>query len=105
MSVGARISVRALIRILEPNLDATFCPSNGLHLYCLTKVHTTIRVIACSLIYNRDLSYSEGTRIDCCDVISATSELGLAIIMLGGFYFMLYCWLTPTDVVPVQGHM
>jgi hypothetical protein len=24
MSVGARISVRALMRILEPNLDATF---------------------------------------------------------------------------------
>jgi hypothetical protein len=89
------------MRILDPDPEAGSCPSNGLHLYCLTKVHTTIRVIACSLICNRDLSYSKGTRIDCCDVISATSELGLAIIMLGGFYFMLYCRLTPTDVVPV----
>jgi hypothetical protein len=94
------------MHILDPDPEAGGCPSNGLHLYCLTKVHTTIRVIACSLICNRDLSYSEGTRIDCCDVmISATTKLGLAIIMLGGFYFMLYCRFTPTDVVPVQGHM
>jgi hypothetical protein len=93
------------MHILDPDPEAGGCPSNGLHLYGLTKVHTTIRVIACSLICNRDLSYSEGTRIDCCDVISATTKLGLAIIMLGGFYFMLYCRFTPTDVVPVQGHM
>jgi hypothetical protein len=75
---------------------------NGLHLYCLTRQHTIIQVIACSLICNKNLAYNEGTRLDCYDVTSATSEFGMIIIMLGRLYFVLPCRLTPTDATPMQ---
>jgi hypothetical protein len=55
-----------------------------------------------SLICNRNLACDEVTRLDCCDVISTASELGMAIITLDRFYFMLTCWLAPTDVAPMQ---
>jgi hypothetical protein len=69
---------------------------------CLTELHATIRVIACSLICNRNLACDEGTRLDCCDVISVVGELGMDIIMLGKIYSVLSYRLAPTDVTPVQ---
>jgi hypothetical protein len=35
-------------------------------------------------------------------MISATDELGTTIITLARLYFMLSCWLAPTNVAPVQ---
>jgi hypothetical protein len=87
---------------LNPDPEAGQCPGNRLHLYCLTGVHATNRVIACSFICNRNLDYDEGTRLDCCNEISVAGELGMVIIILGGFYFVLSCRLTPTDVASVQ---
>jgi hypothetical protein len=57
-----RISVHALMHILEPDPMAGNCPGNGL--CCLTGVRATNRVIACSLIYNRNLAYDEVTILD-----------------------------------------
>jgi hypothetical protein len=59
------ISVHALICVLESDLKDGGCPSNGLHSHCVTIVHPTIQVIACSLICNMNLAYDEGTRLDC----------------------------------------
>jgi hypothetical protein len=55
--------------ILEPDPKAGGCPGNGLLSYCLTGEHATNRVIAYSLIYNENLVCSEGTRLDCYDVM------------------------------------
>jgi hypothetical protein len=74
----------------------------GLLLYCLTGLHATNRIIACFLICNRNLAYDEVTRLDCCDVISVTSELGMVIITLGGLYFVLSYRVAPTDVASMQ---
>jgi hypothetical protein len=90
--VGAiRIFVHALMHILEPDPEAGDCTSNGLHLYCLTRVHGTNRIIACSLIYNRNIACSGGTRLDSYDMISVASEPGTTIITLGWLYFVLSC--------------
>jgi hypothetical protein len=35
-------------------------------------------------------------------VIFVAGELGMDIIMLGRLYFMLSCWLAPTNVTPMQ---
>jgi hypothetical protein len=101
-----RISIRALMHILEPNLEACNCLGNRLHLYCFTRLHATNLVIACSLIYNRNLAYGERIRLDYCNVISATCELGMAIITLGMIYFVVSYRLAPTDAAPLQqgGH-
>jgi hypothetical protein len=45
-----RVSVHALTHVIELDLKANDCPSNGLHLYSLIEVHATNWVIACSLI-------------------------------------------------------
>jgi hypothetical protein len=90
------------MRVLEPDLEAGACPVNGLHLYCSTGQHAIIWVIACSLIRHMNLACSEGTRLDCCDVISTAIELGTTIITLGRLYFMFSCQFTPTDAAPVQ---
>jgi hypothetical protein len=74
----------------------------GLLLYCLTRLHATNRIIACSLICNRNLAYGEVTRLECCDVISIAGELGMVIITLDGLYFMLSYQVAPTDVASVQ---
>jgi hypothetical protein len=58
-------------------------PSNGSYLYGSTGLHAINQVIACSLIYNRNLASGEGTRLDCCDVITTTGDYGLDIITLG----------------------
>jgi hypothetical protein len=58
--------------------------------------------IACFLTYNRNLACSEGTRLDYCDVVSATGDFSMAIILLGRLYFMLPCWLNPTEAPFVQ---
>jgi hypothetical protein len=68
--------------VLEPDPKAGDCLGNELLLYCMTRVHATNQVIVCSLIYNKNLVCGEGVRLDCCDVISATSEPGMAIITL-----------------------
>jgi hypothetical protein len=49
----------------------------------LTGLYATSLVIACSLIYNRELACSKGRRLDCCNVIAATRDFGMAIISLG----------------------
>jgi hypothetical protein len=80
-AVGAvQIFMRALMHVLEPDLEADDCPGNGLYCYCLIGVHATNRVIACSLIYNRNLACGVGTSLDYCDVISVAGELGMVII-------------------------
>jgi hypothetical protein len=86
---AVQISIRSLLRVLELDLEAGDCPGNGLHLYCLTGLHTTNRVIACSLICNRKLACGKSARLDYCDVISAAGELGMTIITLGRLYFIL----------------
>jgi hypothetical protein len=97
-AVGAmRICVRALMQIINPNPKAGGCPGNGLHLYYLVGVHATNRVITCSLIYIKNIPCDECIRLDYYDVISTADELGMTIITLGRLYFLLSCWLTPTD--------
>jgi hypothetical protein len=97
--VGAvRISFHALMCVPEPDPEAGGCPSNGLHLYCLTGLHTTNRVIVCSLIYNRNLACGVGIRLDHCGMISATGQLGMTITTLGRIYFVMSCCLAPTNV-------
>jgi hypothetical protein len=97
-----RISIHTLMHILEPDSEADCWSDNGLHLYCLTGLHATNRVIMCSIIYNMNLAYGEGIRLDCCNVICTTGELDMTISMLGRIYFMLSCQLTPTDAASVQ---
>jgi hypothetical protein len=65
----------------------------------LTRLHAINRVIVCSLICNRNLACGESTRLDCYIMIATTGDYGMAIIMLGRLYFMLSCWLTPTDAL------
>jgi hypothetical protein len=88
--------------VLDTDSEVGDCPGNWRHLYCLTRVHTTNRVIACSLIYNRNLACDEGKRLDCYDVMSIAGELGMTIITLGILYFMLSYQITPTDATPMQ---
>jgi hypothetical protein len=103
MAAGAvRISVCALMHVLEPDPEAGNCPGIGLHLYCLTGVHTISWVIVCSLICNQNLACGEGTRLDCYDMISTVGECAMTIITPDRLYSMLSCWLTPIDVMPVQ---
>jgi hypothetical protein len=99
---AVQISVCTLMHVLEPDSEVGDCPSNVLHLYCLIEVHATNRVIACSLICNRNLACAEGTRLDCCDMTSAASEPGMAIITLDTLYIVFSCWLIPIDVTPMQ---
>jgi hypothetical protein len=88
--------------VLHPDPEVGDCLGNGLYLYYWTGLHATNRVIACSLIYNRNLACGERTRLDGYDVIFAAGELSMAIIMLDRLYFMLSYWLALTDVAPVQ---
>jgi hypothetical protein len=67
-------------------------------MYYLTRLHTINQIIMCPIIYNTNLACGERTRLDCCDVISATGKLGMTITTLGKLYFMLSCRLTPIDV-------
>jgi hypothetical protein len=70
-----RISVRTLMHVLDQDPKVGDCPGNGLHMYCLTRMHATNRVIVSSVIYNMDLVCGEGTRLDCYDMISTTARL------------------------------
>jgi hypothetical protein len=74
---------------LHPDLEVGDCLGNGLYLYYWTGLHTTNRVITCSLICYRNLAYGEGIRLNCYDVISAAGELGMTIITLGRLLSML----------------
>jgi hypothetical protein len=65
-------------------------------------VTVTNWIIVCSLISYRNLACSDVTRLDCCDMISATSELGMTIITLSMFYFMLSYRLAPTNATTVR---
>jgi hypothetical protein len=87
---------------IEPDPEVGGCMGNELHLYCLTGMHATIQVIARSLIYTRNLACGESIRLDCCDVIFTTCELGMTIITLSRLYFVVSCRLAPTDVAHVQ---
>jgi hypothetical protein len=96
-----RISVLVLMCVLDQDLGVGNCPGYGMHLYSLIRLHTTNWVIICSLICNRNLTYNEGIRLDCYNMICATSELGMPIITLDRLFFMLSCCLAPTDVMSV----
>jgi hypothetical protein len=65
----------------------------------LTKLLAIIRVIACSLINNRNLACSVKASLDCCDVTAITSDYDMTIITLDMLYFVLSCWLTPIDAL------
>jgi hypothetical protein len=71
----------------------------------LVRLHVINRVIACSYICRKNLSCGEGTRVDCCDMIAANGDNGMAIITPGMLYFVLSCRLTPTDVPHCTGDM
>jgi hypothetical protein len=75
--------VHALMHVLDPDLEAGSSRGDGLHLYGLTGMHAINQVIACFLICNKNLACGEGTRLDCCDVITTTGDYGMAIITLG----------------------
>jgi hypothetical protein len=62
-------------------------------LHGLTELHVINRVIACSLTYNRNLAFGEGTRLDYCVVTATTDNYVIVIITLGRLYFMLSCQL------------
>jgi hypothetical protein len=82
------------MRVLEPDPEVDNCPGIRLHLYYLTGLHVTNQAIAYSLIcliYDRSLTCSDGAKLDCYDVISAAGEPGMAIVTLGGLYFVLSC--------------
>jgi hypothetical protein len=78
-----RIPVHALMCIIGTDLEAGNDPGNGMHLYCLTGFHAIDHVIVFSLICNKNLACNKGTRLDCCDMISATGDFGMSIITLG----------------------
>jgi hypothetical protein len=71
-------------------------PGQWVASFVLTRLHTLVRVIACSLINNMNLPCSDGASLDCCDVMVVTSDYGMAIIMLDMIYFLLSYWLTPS---------
>jgi hypothetical protein len=97
-----QISGRVLMHVLDQDREAGVCPGNRLHLYYLTRLYATNRVIACSLICNRNLDCGKGTRLYCCDVISVAGKFGMVIITLGKLSFLMSCWLAPTNVAPIQ---
>jgi hypothetical protein len=84
------------------DLEASDSLSNGLHLYCLIGQHAINRVIAYSFICNSNLAYTEGTRLDRCDVISTASDFGIVIITLDRLFFVLSCWFAPTNASSAQ---
>jgi hypothetical protein len=47
---AVRISIHALMHVIEPDPEVGDCSGNRLHLYCLTGMHATNHVIVCSLI-------------------------------------------------------
>jgi hypothetical protein len=96
-----QIHVRALMHVLDPNLEASSCPGDGLNLHGFTSFHVIDQAITCFLIYNRNLFCGEGTSLDYCDVISTTSDHNMANIVLGRLYVVLSYRLPPTDSLPV----
>jgi hypothetical protein len=72
-------------------------PGQWVASFVLTRLHTPVRVIVCSLISNMNLAFSDGASLDYCDVTIVTSDYGLAIITLDMIYFLLSYWLTPSD--------
>jgi hypothetical protein len=65
-------------------------------------MHAINQVIACSLIYNRNLACDEGIKLDCYDVITVTGDHGMIIITMGKLYFVLSCRFASTDVASMQ---
>jgi hypothetical protein len=63
----------------------------------LTGLHTTIWVIACTLISNRNLACGDGASLDCYDVMAAVGDYNMTIITLGRLYLVLSFRLTPPD--------
>jgi hypothetical protein len=70
---------------------------NGLHKYCWTGQHAINRLIACSIIFNRNIACGKRTRLDCCDMISVTDNLDMAVITLGRLFFILSYRFAPTN--------
>jgi hypothetical protein len=90
------------MHVLDIDLEVGNGPHNGLDLYFFTVFHAINRAIACSLICNQNLTCIKGTKLDYYDVIPATSNFDMAIIMLGRLFFMLSYWLAPTDAPSIQ---
>jgi hypothetical protein len=90
------------MRVLEPDPEVGNCPGGRLHWYCLNGLHATNRVIACSLICNKNVACDKGARLNYCDMIFVAGELGVAIITPGRLYFVLSCRLAPTDVTALK---
>jgi hypothetical protein len=97
-----RIPVHALMHVLDTDLEADYCLGNGLLLSGLTGFHAIDSTKVYFLICNRNLACDKGIRLDCCGVIVATGDFGMVVIMLGRLYFMLSCWLAPTDASYMQ---
>jgi hypothetical protein len=74
------------MRVQYSDLEAGNSPGNGWHLHGWIVLHTTSRVIACSLIYSSDLPCGKGTRLECCEVIIATGDFDMTILSLGRLY-------------------
>jgi hypothetical protein len=55
---------RALMHVLDSELEVGSSPGDGPHLYGLTGFHTINPIIVCSFICNRNLACSEGIRLD-----------------------------------------
>jgi hypothetical protein len=79
------------MHILDLILEAGDSSGNGLHLYCLTRQHAINQVIACPLIYNMNLAYSKGARLDYYDMISTVGDFSMAVITLAMLLFVLSC--------------
>jgi hypothetical protein len=46
-------------------------------------------------LYNMDCTICEGKKVDCCDMIPATSDFDMIIFMPDRLYSMLSCQLVP----------
>jgi hypothetical protein len=68
-------------------------------LFGLTRLHAIVRVIAFSLISNRNLACGDEASLYCCDMITISGDYDMPIITLDRLYFMLFCQFTPTDAL------
>jgi hypothetical protein len=85
------------MHILDPDLEA----GQWAALSSLTDLSAIDWVIAYSLVCKRNLVCGEDTRLDCSNVVPATSDFSMIITTLGRLYFVLSCWLSPPDVMSV----
>jgi hypothetical protein len=51
---------------------------------------------------NKHLACSDGTNLDCCEVMAITGDYDMIIVTLDSLYSVLSCWPTPPDVLSVS---